>query len=71
MNTLLSKDTLNWSNETENMFIMLQMISISNKCFNYLAVNPDIMVSTKTVSSIIVFNTDNNKKRFFSNKSAY
>ncbi len=53
------------------MFIMLQMIYISNKCFNYLAVNPDIMVSTKTVSSIIVFNTDNIKKRLFSNKSAY
>ncbi len=76
---LFIKDTLNWSKVTVKPFIMLQKISISNKCCSFEHSihenNPNhdkcITVSTKTWSSTTVFDIDNNQKCFLSSNSAY
>ncbi len=60
MNTFINKDALNWSKVTVKMFIMLQKISISNKCLNFSFIESGKkcnMVSTKIIT---VYNIDNN-----------
>ncbi len=73
---LFSKDTLNLSNVTLKTYNMLQKISISNKCCLFVrSIYQRILkkesVSTKLLSSTIVFNIDNNKKCFLSTKLKY
>ncbi len=50
---LFSKDALNWSKVTVKAFIMLQKISISNKCCFYFSKNPEkcIVVYRNILSS--------------------
>ncbi len=59
---------------TVNTFIMLQKISISNRChsselsIHLKMLNPKIL---KILCSTTVFNIDNNQKCFLSSKSVY
>ncbi|MDN8907574.1 hypothetical protein Q0O77_14770, partial [Staphylococcus aureus] len=61
---------------TVKTFIMLQKISISNKCCSFeLSIHQRILkksttVSTKILSSTTVFNIDNNMTFYLSTKSA-
>ncbi len=60
---------MRWSKVTIKTFIMLQKISISNKCCAFeLSIHQKsyIMVSTKIWSSTAVFNIDKNLKCFLS-----
>ncbi len=64
-----SKDALNWSKVTGKTFMMLQNISVSNKCcfFFYQRILKKVTVSTKILSST-VFNIDNKKCFLSSNQ---
>jgi len=59
-------------------FVMLQNISISDKCSFEVSFHQSILkknvlrlVSTKLLSSTTVFNIDRNNKSFLSSKSSY
>ncbi len=72
------KNALNWSKMAVKSFIIIQKISISNKCGSFeLSIHLWILkkkcvsVYTKILCSTTVFNINNNQKRFLSRKSAY